>query len=281
MAAAAGQAPALVTLAKAPAPATISAGDAASFLYVVQCVVSTSSNVTLTDTLPAGVVWTDSSSSCAINGTTRLLSCSFGTMTPGSIMQVTVAGATDYTDCGSLESTATLTSSSNGTQASAAVLVLCPDVIDTAVPDSVTPSQPLAITVAVRNQGLGIARSVHVSFPHLDPGLAWTLEPPDALCDLGPASVECALGDLGSGLGHSFRVAANAPTEAICGPFAPAVTTTVANAPEPYCCISSNVSATFRKPGDVDGSCTPGIQDVFYLINFLFAGGPDPLEPPG
>jgi len=74
MAAAAGEARGIVTLAKAPVPATISAGDAASFLYFVQSVASTSSNVTLTDTLPAGVVWTDSSSSCSIHATTRLLS---------------------------------------------------------------------------------------------------------------------------------------------------------------------------------------------------------------
>jgi len=31
--------------------------------------------------------------------------------------------------------------------------------------------------------------------------------------------------------------------------------------------------------GDVNGDGTPTVSDVFYLINFLFAGGPPPIGP--
>ncbi len=35
-------------------------------------------------------------------------------------------------------------------------------------------------------------------------------------------------------------------------------------------------NVTFAPSGDLDGSCTVEVGDVFYLINFLFAGGPSP-----
>ena len=88
----------------------ISAGDTASYtIKVTNDGPGTARNVTLTDTLPAGVTWTEDSASCSI--TAGVLSCDFGTLLPGATRTVTVSGETDAQDCGVLPNTASATAS--------------------------------------------------------------------------------------------------------------------------------------------------------------------------
>jgi uncharacterized repeat protein (TIGR01451 family) len=265
---------AAVTVTKIGSPAAVSAGDTATFTYIVQNPGTTAGNVTLTDTLPAGVSWTDDSNSCSVDAGTRLLSCSFGTLPMGAALSFTVSGLTDFADCGTLSSTATITSTTGGTQSTAGVVVLCPDVRGTIEPDSLAPGQPFAVTIAVRNAGLGIARSVHVTHPYARADLSWTLSPPDALCSIGMTSVVCNLGDIGPGVGHSMRIVADVGTSSVCGNFETDLLFSVAN--EPSCCATLGVPLSIRKTGDADRNCTVAVADVFYLINFLFAGGSAP-----
>lgn len=265
---------AVVTVTKVATPAAVSAGDTATFTYIVQNPGTIATGVSLTDTLPAGVSWTDDSASCSVNPTTRLLSCSFGTLPMGAALSFTVSGLTDFADCGTLSSTATVTASTGGSQSTAGVVVLCPDVRGTVMPDSLAPGQPFAVTVAVRNAGLGIARSVHVTHPLARADISWTLSPPDALCSVGMTSVSCDLGDLAPGTGHSMRVVAEIDTSSVCGNFESDLLFSVAN--EPSCCATVAVPLSIRKTGDADRSCTIDVLDAFYLINFLFASGSAP-----
>jgi uncharacterized repeat protein (TIGR01451 family) len=265
-----------LTLTKTPSPASISAGDVASFDYVVQNGSSTSLSVGLVDTLPAGVTWSENSASCTMSSG-RDLSCSFGTLTSGAKRTVTVTGTTDFADCGTLSSTATAGGSTGGDQATAGVVVRCPDVKGVAVPDSIAWKEPFSFTFAVRNDGAGIARSVQFTHAYVIGGLMWSLEPPDPLCTIGANSVTCAVGDLGPGAGHTSRIVSTSTTDSFCGIFEADMTITVANEPSPTCCPFNFVNAKLRKPGDATGNCVLDVADAFHLINYLFAGGPAPL----
>jgi uncharacterized repeat protein (TIGR01451 family) len=264
-----------LTLTKIPNPPSVSAGDVASFVYVVQNGSSTSLSVSLVDTLPAGVTWSENSASCTM-GSGRNLSCSFGTLGAGATRTVTVTGTTDFADCGTLSSTATAAGTTGGDQATAGVGVLCPDVKGVVVPDSIAWKEPFAFTFALRNDGAGIARSVQFTHAYVIAGLTWSLEPPDPLCTIGANSVTCAVGDLGPGAGHTSRLVSTSTTDSFCGIFEADMTITVANEPSPTCCPFFWVNPKLRKPGDATGNCVLDVADVFYLINYLFAGGPAP-----
>src|SRR5262249_20241580 len=151
----------------------------------------------------------------------RNLSCSFGTLTPGATRNVTVTGTTDFADCGTLSSTATAGGSTGGDQATAGVVVHCPNVSGAVFPDSNAWKEPFAFTFAVRNDGAGIARSVQFTHALVVGGLKWKLEPPDALCTLDEGSplLTCTLGDLGPGDGHTCRIVAPKTTDQLCGIF--------------------------------------------------------------
>jgi uncharacterized repeat protein (TIGR01451 family) len=268
---------AAVSLTKTASVATVSAGDVASFHYLVQNGSGTAFTVILTDTLPAGVTWTENSASCTVTSG-RQLACNFGTLTAGASRTFNASGTTDEADCAAspLSSTATVQSSSTtGDQSTAEIHVVCPDVSYTAMIDTVEPGQQLAISVGIRNQGAGTARNVHVTMLHLTTNLGWSLAPPDAACSVGAESTTCAIGDLLPGEGHSFRVAATGPTDVLCGhEGSPFMQFTVDN--QSSCCPGKSTGNTVRLPGDQDASCKVDVADVFYLINFLFAGGPDP-----
>ena len=269
------EARAALSLTKTANPPSISAGDVARFDYSVHNTTTTALGVTLVDVLPDGVTWTDNSGSCSVSSG-RNLACSFGTLTAGATRSVSVSGTTDFADCGTLSSMATVGGSTGGDSATADVVVHCPNVKGVVMPDSIASKEPISFTFAVRNDGAGTARSVQVTHPYAIPGLTWTLEPLDPLCTIGANSVTCAVGDLAPGAGHSSRIIANASTDDHCGIHEADLTIAVANEPSPTCCPFSFLNAKYRLPGDATGDCARGIEDVFFVINFLFAGGPAP-----
>src|SRR5690349_20029642 len=102
-----------LTLTKTASPPAISAGDVASFVYSVHNTTTTALGVTLVDMLPAGVTWSENSGSCSISSG-RNLACNFGTLTAGASRSVTVTGTTDFADCGTLSSMASVAGSTGG-----------------------------------------------------------------------------------------------------------------------------------------------------------------------
>jgi uncharacterized repeat protein (TIGR01451 family) len=264
-----------LSLTKTANPASISAGDVARFDYSVHNTTTTALGVTLVDVLPAGVTWSENSGSCSISSG-RNLACSFGTLVAGASRSVTVTGTTDFADCGTLSSMASVGGSTGSDTATAGVDVLCPDVKGAVFPDSIAWKEPVSFTFAVRNEGAGVARSVQFTHPYAIAGLTWSLEPLDPFCTIGANSVTCAVGDLGPGAGHSSRIVATSTTDTFCGIFEADMSFSVAN--EPSCCPFSFVNPKLRTPGDATGNCVLDISDVFYVVNFLFAGGPPPPQ---
>jgi uncharacterized repeat protein (TIGR01451 family) len=108
----------------------IVAGETASFTIVVwNTGPGTALDVELTDTLPAGLAWSENSAACSI--TSGVLSCDFGDLgistKAASTARVTLTAATDRTDCGVLNNTAIADSNPGApVQSSDSITVRCP-----------------------------------------------------------------------------------------------------------------------------------------------------------
>ena len=162
----------------------ISAGDTASFTITVSNIgPGAATNVTLTDTLPAGVAWTEDSTSCSI--TAGVLTCNFGTILPGASRVVTVSGETDVEDCGVIPNTASAVASNepsgllaNNTD-SASITVGCAAVVITKTADapSVNATDTIGFVITVTNTGAGSAFGVTVgdTLP-VNGGLGWSID---------------------------------------------------------------------------------------------------------
>ena len=144
--------------------------------------------VDISDTLPAGLTWTDNSLSCSIVG--NLLSCNDLTIPAGGSFSVTVTGATDSGDCPSILNRATFTSDNAGSGASASegqgtlITVNCPDleVVKEQVDangdpstDPVSAGETAYFAIHVTNHGPGTASDVDV-LDFAPDGTVWTVE---------------------------------------------------------------------------------------------------------
>ena len=173
-----------IEVTKDAATSPISAGDAASFTIKVENIgTGNAYGVTLTDTLPTGITWTEDSASCSI--TAGVLSCDFDTILPGTSRTVTVSGETDAEDCGVIPNTASAVASNepanvlaNNTD-SASITVDCPAVVITKTADapSVNATDEIGFVITVTNTGDGNAYGVTVNdtLP-TDSGLGWSID---------------------------------------------------------------------------------------------------------
>jgi uncharacterized repeat protein (TIGR01451 family) len=274
----AAQAP-ILGINKVAAPAEISAGDTATFVIVVfNSGNASATNVTLIDTLPAGLTWSESNIQCAIDAGTRILTCGFGTLVPGGVATVTVTAPTDKGDCGSYPNVAQVAASNHApVPASATVVVNCPDMTLVKVPDDprVAPGSRTGFTLVVRNDGAGIARDIVLTDPRAAMPGASSLSPAQPGCDIqvdGQIRFECSFGDLAPGTARAMHIVYT-PASTACGTFGGEASLSGPNIPVVI------AEAAFRvfPPGDVNGDCVVSVLDVFHLINFLFAGGPAPV----
>jgi len=263
-----------ITVGKSPTTPIINAGDPVGYLIIVTNLnPSTAASGTITDTLPAGPTWTQPGG-CTLTSATRLLSCPFGAAKGGGIALVTVTGTSAPGGCSNLENTASAMSNvGNNTSGVATIIVRCPDLKVLKVSDApfVHSGDPVGFTYAVRNEGLGIARSVTLTDPL--PADTWSILPPVSGCQIDLSGhLACAFGDLGPKLGRSVHVS-GPTTPSTFGIFGSQATAHATNGPGD---ATSSASVDVEKPGDVDGNGSVDVSDVFYLINFLFAGGPAP-----
>ena len=196
--------------------ASISAGDTAAYTIVVSNIgLGVARGATLSDTLPAGVSWSEDSADCSIAA--GALSCSFGDLAAGASRTIHVTGATDAADCGTLSNTATVAAtneaaSANGNNTSSATItVLCPDVqvSKTADASSVSATDSIGFTISVNNIGLGIARSVSLTdtLP-ANADLSWTINGGTGAgsCVISGGALNCTFGDLASGAGKTVHI---------------------------------------------------------------------------
>jgi uncharacterized repeat protein (TIGR01451 family)/fimbrial isopeptide formation D2 family protein len=108
----------------------ILAGQAASYTITVwNAGDGTAYDVELTDSLPAGLAWTDNSELCEIAG--GVLTCDFGDLDNGQQASVTVSAPTSVEDCGDLPNLATVEAANEAApdtednEARATIIVQC------------------------------------------------------------------------------------------------------------------------------------------------------------
>ncbi len=225
----------------------VSAGDEVGFdITVASTGDGTVTGVTMTDVLPAGISWSaddptgdTSGVTCGIEAGT--LTCTDESMATGESFMVHVSGTTDPADCGTIENTATVDSTNDGSgQASASVDVVCPDVqVDkSAASPVVKVGDTATFNITVSNIGDGVARDV-VLTDALPGGLDWQVDQNG--CTIDGATLTCKLGDLDPGESVTFPVSANtdtpAPASTDCGPL-----------------DNTAVAVSSNEPGDVLGN---------------------------
>ena len=182
-----------VSVVKTTTTPTINPGASATYNVVVTAGASTSStNVVLTDVLPAGPSWTVggadagscSPSSPVAGGTT--LTCAFGTMAPSSTKTITLTATTSTTNCPAINNTASVSSDAdtnpgNNTSGPVTITINCADVmvVKTATTPAVTAGDQASYSVVVTANGPGSSTNV-VLTDTLPAGLSWTVGGPDA-----------------------------------------------------------------------------------------------------
>jgi uncharacterized repeat protein (TIGR01451 family) len=263
-----------IAVLKVASETPVHAGDVVGYSIVVHNFsVSTNASGTITDTLPAGPVWT-APAGCSYNAMSRLLQCSFTAAKNSNSATVTVTGTTTASDCGTLQNIASATSNVGSASSSNVVIVVrCPALKLIKVPDAavVASGKPVGYSYALENDGLGTARSV--TLDDQQPAGLWSVVPPVAGCSIGLSGhLVCAFGDVPFGDGRGVHITTST-TSSVFGTFSSEATADATNAPAS---ATSTASVTVTKPGDEDGSGAVNVLDVFHLINFLFANGPPP-----
>ncbi len=199
----------------------ISAGDLASFtITVTNLGPGTATGVTLSDTLPAGIDWSENSAACSIAA--GILSCDFGSLAAGTSRAVTVSGTTSAADCGDVPNTAVVAATNeipgataNNTD-SATIEVLCPDIKVTKTADNspISAGDEASFTILVENIGQGAAYDVTLSDELPGAGITWT-EDSDA-CSISDSVLTCDFGTILSGASRTVHVSGET-TAADCG----------------------------------------------------------------
>src|SRR4029079_15197884 len=176
----------------------VSAGDPIGFdIVVTNKGAGLAHGVTVNDTLPTGFSWSEDSADCQI--TTGVLSCSFGDMAAGATRSVHLSWPTDAADCGTVNNTASVATTKDGSESSSAsVIIRCPDVsvVKTADNSPISAGDTAAFTIVVANGGQGVAKNVTLNDP-LPAGVAWNEDSND--CQITSNTLTCSFGDLAAG----------------------------------------------------------------------------------
>lgn len=122
-----------VHVAKTAGSGTINAGDTASFTITTSNAgPGTATNVVTTDTLPAGLNWTENPDNANCSIAAGVLTCTYATLAEAASDSVTVEAVTNTQVCGTLSNTANVTATNedqtktNDNSASASITVNCP-----------------------------------------------------------------------------------------------------------------------------------------------------------
>jgi uncharacterized repeat protein (TIGR01451 family)/fimbrial isopeptide formation D2 family protein len=233
-----------VTVVKTPDGGTVNAGGTAQFtIDVTNNGPGVATNVTLTDSLPAGIDWDEDSPNCTITGAvgSEVLNCSWPSLADDETVTVHVSGLTDAGDCGVINNTATVdaanepeSANTNNTD-SGSIEVLCAQIAIDKTANPVGPvnaGDEIGFDITVTNSGNGTATDVHV-VDDLPAGVTWTADAPTG----DTTGVTCAVvsndlvcDDASMAAGDSFTVHVHGLTDAAdCGTINNSATVTTGN----------------------------------------------------
>lgn len=162
---------------------TINTGDTAGFTIMVSNAgEGIAYDVSVTDTLPAGVAWTLNSPPPGVSIVGNTLSGNLGPLPPGASVSILVSGVTDASAAGTLSNTATVSASNesatSNNSATASITVNAPDLTLSKVADqgTVNAGDLAGYTIVVSNVGVGTAYNVTLT-DLLPAGVNWSVDP--------------------------------------------------------------------------------------------------------
>jgi uncharacterized repeat protein (TIGR01451 family) len=211
---------------KTAADDNINAGETASFtITTTNDGPGTATNVVTTDTLPGGITWAEDSSDCSISS--GVLTCNWGNVTSGTVKTVHVSGATTASNCGTLNNTAWVSATNEGTNRadnsdSASIVVNCGaiNIKKTANPAGpVTAGSPIGFTIEVWNSGAGDVTSATVTdtLP-TNAGTSWTVGGAgSSACSVNGGVLTCNFGTIKSTDTTKTVTLSSPTTPATCG----------------------------------------------------------------
>ena len=204
---------------------SVTAGDDIGFtLEVTNKGLGQARNVTITDTLPVapGLAWIvdqqDQGTTCST--TAGVLSCDLGAVNAGARKSVHISSPTTAASCGTVDNTASVTTSNDGSDtANDSLEVLCGDIelTKTADADSVNAGDAIGFTLKAENVGDAEARNVKVTdaLP-AKPGLTWSVSPAVQGCTIAGGALTCDLGTIAAGASRSVHITSPTTAES-CG----------------------------------------------------------------
>ena len=252
-------APATIEITKTANPVgPVSAGAAIGFdITVHNNGTQTTLGVSVNDPLPAGIVWTadpaTNGASCSINTAPNpdVLTCTKASLAADASFSVHIHGTTDAADCGTVNNTASVATTNDGTDSdSASVVVQCPDIKVTKTPDggNVDAGGTITWSIKVENIGAGTATGVTLT-DSLPAGIHWTEAEND--CTLtgadGSQVLNCTVGTLASGASKTYQVS-GVTSKDNCGPVNNTASAAATNEP-------SNVLGNNSDDGSVTVLC--------------------------
>ena len=205
-------------------------------------------NVAISDTLPggAGVVWSldpAAPDNCSVStDTPQVLTCTAVDIGAGLSESVHVVGTTAFASCGVYVNTASATSTNTDppADATATVVVQCPDLALSKTADAATVplGDPIGFTVHVTNGGPGTSTNSVIDDPlPSGPGISWSISPAYsgpgtcAITTVGGAQVlHCDLGDVAADADVTVHVSSDTNSTS-CGTYDNTATLTSDNAP--------------------------------------------------
>ena len=186
--------------------------------------------IQFTDTLPAGLSWSISPANADWEISGGKLVYKPDTLAAGASSTVHVIATTAKENCGTVDNTATVTTSNDGQDESgASVDVLCADIDieKTADKASVSAGEQIGFTVTLTNHGTGEAKGVDVS-DTLPAGLTWTIDPANADWEITGGVLTYKHSTLAAGASSSVHVVATTAKEN-CGDVDNTATVTTTN----------------------------------------------------
>ena len=195
----------------------VNAGDEVDYtIALANTGTGPANDVIITDDLPEGITWSETSEDCEIADGT--LTCGPMTIAASASFSVTLTGTTDAGECPSIENSANFTSSNAGRGSTESepteIIVNCPDLaVEKEGSGVVVAGDDVRFTMTVTNNGEGDAKDVELvdNLPALGSG-TWAVTDVVGIgaddCEISGEVLTCTLGQLASGASFSVTVSA-------------------------------------------------------------------------